>query len=186
MYSTRVLSARNLVLVPTRRYKRTIATTAEAATTASSSGSRVSIHKWLWRTYQGNLERRPLLTKAAMASFIFFMSDSVTQYALPSKQNLKPALVPGGEVEWEWDASRALSGAGFGVVATSWLHYWWGFLETVLGRAIPVQRHRLANTMVKVAVDQLMGKCVSCCCVCATWRFLSLHTKSHSCCLGWL
>ena len=159
MQTTRAaLCARNnLAVVPiSRRYKRTIATAAAETITASSSSSRVPIHTWLWRTYQSNLERRPLLTKAVMASFIFFTSDSVTQCALPGQSNLKPA--PDGTTVWQWDAARALSGAGFGVVATSWLHYWWGFLEAVLGRAIPVQRHRLANTMVKVAVDQLMGE----------------------------
>ena len=101
-----------------------------------------------------------MLTKAVMASFIFFASYSATQYALPGQQNLKPSVAPGGEMVWEWDAARALSGAGFGVVATSWLHYWWNFLEVAIGRAMPAQRSRLANTMVKVAVDQLMGECV--------------------------
>ena len=156
MYSTRALSARKLAAMPTRRYKRTMATAAAEA--LRSKTTRTPLHLLLWRTYQSNLERRPLLTKAVMASFIFFASDSVTQCVLPGKSNLKPSEAPDGAMVWQWDAARALSGAGFGVVATSWLHYWWGFLEAVLGRAIPVQRHRLANTMVKVAIDQLMGE----------------------------
>lgn len=156
------LSARNnLVVVPvSRRYKRTIATAAAEAITAKKKTSRLPIHAWLWRTYQSNLERRPLLTKAVMASLIFFASDSATQAYLPGKSNVKVAP-DGTTTVWRWDASRALSGAIFGVVATSWLHFWWGFLEAALGRAIPVQRHRLANTMVKVAVDQLMGELLS-------------------------
>ena len=162
MYSTRALSARNLAMLPTRRYKRTLATAASASaiSTSKTATTRLPIHVRLWRSYQSNLECRPLLTKAFMASFIFFASDSATQYVMPGKSNLKSPEAPGASMVWQWDPSRALSGAGFGVVATCWLHYWWGMLEVTLGRAIPAQRYRLANTMVKVAVDQLLGKCV--------------------------
>ena len=119
----------------------------------------------LLQLYQHHLERRPLLTKALMAAGIFFVSDTVTQYVLPGPSH-RLRTVAGGDDdndddetmrEWQWDASRALSGAGFGVVATSWLHYWWGFLETAAARVLPVARHRLANTLVKVAMDQLLG-----------------------------
>lgn len=154
MHSTRVLSARSLAVVPLRRHKRTIATATGVVTPKTS---RVPLHIWLWTKYQTNLDKRPLLTKAVMASFIFFASDSVTQCVIPGKNNRVKSEAPEGGLAWRWDGARALSGAGFGVVATSWLHFWWGFLETSVGRAIPAQRHRLANTLAKVAVDQLLG-----------------------------
>ena len=62
--------------------------------------------------------------------------------------------------EAPWDASRALSGAGFGVVGTAWLHYWWGFLELVLNKRLPVGaygQNKLVNALGKVAADQLVG-----------------------------
>lgn len=134
-----------------------MSTAAENVVT-KSPGTPPKLGNFFWRTYEQNLEKRPLLTKAVMASFIFFASDSTTQYLLPGESNLTQSEAPdGGLLVWRWDASRALSGAGFGVVATSWLHYWWGFLETAVGRAIPVQRYRLANTLTKVAIDQLLG-----------------------------
>ena len=152
VYSTRFLTPRTLLTVPLRRHKRTMATAAAVVTKKKPS----SIS--LWKLYQENLERRPLLTKAVMASFIFFASDSGTQYVLPGDNNLVAAEAPGAEPVWQWDASRALSGAGFGVVATSWLHYWWGFLETAVGRTMPAHRSRLANSLAKVALDQLLGE----------------------------
>ena len=76
------------------------------------------------------------------AAIIFFSSDSATQHLMDSE---------------DYDFTRALSGAAFGIIATSWLHYWWGFLETVIGAQIPVARHRLANTLVKVLIDQGVG-----------------------------
>eukprot|EP00977_Amphora_coffeiformis_P011079 scaffold2655_cov179-Amphora_coffeaeformis.AAC.12 len=159
MYSTRVLSARSLAVVPLRRNKRTLAT---ATAVVAAKTSRVPVHVWVWTKYQTNLDKRPLLTKAVMASFIFFASDSVTQCVLPGKNNFLNSEAPGGDHVWRWDGARALSGAGFGVVATSWLHFWWGFLETQVGRAVPAQRSRLANTMVKVAIDQLLGSKSAC------------------------
>jgi len=105
----------------------------------------VKFHLRLWNAYTRSLEKRPLLTKATAASAIFFCSDSVTQYVSST-----PDL-------FRWDASRALAGASFGIVATSWLHYWWGFLEWLLARRLPVSTHRLANAATKVVLDQALG-----------------------------
>mmetsp|Transcript_5980 Transcript_5980/g.10693 ORF Transcript_5980/g.10693 Transcript_5980/m.10693 type:complete len:296 (+) Transcript_5980:135-1022(+) len=96
-----------------------------------------------WGRYCEALLARPLIVKATSASLIFFTSDSATQYLLD----------PTGE----WDGARAGSGAAFGVIATTWLHYWWGFLEGFVGARLPVARHRLSNTLVKVVVDQAIG-----------------------------
>lgn len=57
----------------------------------------------------------------------------------------------------EYDIARAGSGAAFGIVATGWLHYWWGFLEGFVGRRLPVAQHRLSNTLAKVFLDQAIG-----------------------------
>jgi hypothetical protein len=147
------------------------ATDPKHATKHNKASLKKALHLRLWEVYQNSLDKSPLLTKAVMASFIFFASDSATQYVLPGKQNLVPTSDDDenssnnennnennrSPVGWRWDAARALSGAGFGVVATSWLHYWWGFLEAGVGRMLPVARHRLANTMVKVVADQLIG-----------------------------
>ena len=99
-----------------------------------------------WQAYTKSLHERPLLTKATFAASIFFLSDSATQYIVCDDRAL-----------FQWNASRALSGAGFGMVATGWLHYWWGFLEAAVGRRLPFQTHRLANTTVKVLIDQSIG-----------------------------
>jgi hypothetical protein len=72
-----------------------------------------------------------LIVKATAASLIFFTSDSATQYLIDSTA--------------EWDGARAGSGAAFGVIATTWLHYWWGFLEGFVGAHLPVAQFRLSN-----------------------------------------
>jgi hypothetical protein len=133
-----------------------------AATTSTST------RRSVWQFYLQNLQQRPLLTKAIMACIIFFVSDSVTQYATAvsiRKNNSNnteatkdtPTTTETDTDTWQWDAARALSGAGFGIVATSWLHYWWGFLEITVGRLVPSQRSRLGNALTKVAIDQLCG-----------------------------
>lgn len=57
----------------------------------------------------------------------------------------------------DYDVARAGSGAAFGVVATGWLHYWWGFLEAFVGKRLPIAQRRLSNTLVKVFLDQAIG-----------------------------
>jgi protein Mpv17 len=59
--------------------------------------------------------------------------------------------------EFSWDALRALSGAAFGVIATSYLHLWWNGLEGVVERLWPVAKGKLGHTAVKVFIDQSMG-----------------------------
>jgi protein Mpv17 len=107
----------------------------------------------LSRIYSKSLQNRPLLTKTAMAAAVFFGSDSATQYIL------RPDTPD--EKEFYWDAPRALSGATFGVVATTWLHYWWGFLEAAVNVRYPVTaaaaHSKLTNTAIKVALDQGLG-----------------------------
>ena len=130
--------------------KRTVATTAIAESIGaggqSSSGcSSSSSFFWtIWEGYTALLFARPLTVKATTASVIFFVSDSATQFITE----------PTGH---KWDAARAGSGAAFGVVATGWLHHWWGFLESFVGRRIPVATNRFANTLVKVFLDQAIG-----------------------------
>jgi protein Mpv17 len=97
-----------------------------------------------WHKYSDALSRRPLRTKALASATIFFTSDSAAQY-ITEKEG------------FHWNASRAASGAAFGVVATGFLHNWWGFLETLVEARLPVARYRLANSMTKVFVDQLLG-----------------------------
>lgn len=109
----------------------------------------------LWNAYSTSLAKRPLLTKASIAAVIFFGSDSATQYILRDQKKETDTDT------FQWDAPRALSGAAFGVVATTWLHYWWGFLEIAVGARFPVvaasQSSKLVNTVVKVALDQGIG-----------------------------
>jgi len=111
----------------------------------SSAGEKntPSCLKYAWGKYTEALMARPLPVKAATASFIFFVSDSATQYLM--------------DPDGAYELVRAGSGAAFGVVATSWLHYWWGFLEAFVGKRIPAASHRLANTLAKVVVDQGLG-----------------------------
>lgn len=120
----------------------------EKATAATAPLAR---RKGLIHLYMQSIQKRPLLTKTGMAAIIFFTSDSATQYLLRDKK-----------AEFSWDAPRALSGATFGVVATTWLHYWWGFLEVAVGARFPVTAAaatgtKVANTAIKVFLDQAIG-----------------------------
>lgn len=98
-----------------------------------------------WGRYTLCLSRRPLLTKTSTGAVILFTSDSITQIVTTS-----------GDPH-HWNAHRALSGAGFGVASTMWLHFWWGYLERAVGSRIPTASHRLANTLAKVAIDQALA-----------------------------
>lgn len=97
----------------------------------------------LWGKYTDALMARPLLVKASTASFIFFVSDSATQVIMDPTA--------------DYELARAGSGAAFGIVATGWLHYWWGFLEAFVGKRISVTQNRLGNTLAKVILDQGIG-----------------------------
>jgi protein Mpv17 len=100
----------------------------------------------MWNAYSQSLACRPLTTKATAAATIFFTSDSAAQYLTREEDS-----------EFSYNISRALSGSFFGVVATGYMHVWWNFLERALGARLPLQTHRLTNTIVKVFVDQAFG-----------------------------
>jgi protein Mpv17 len=116
------------------------------SSSAASQEIPTSFGRLLWDSYCQCLHQNPLATKASMAAVIFFSSDSSTQYIMKEKDE-----------DFKWNASRSLSGASFGIVATTWLHFWWGFLETAVGKRIPIATHRLANTLTKVFFDQVIG-----------------------------
>ena len=120
----------------------------QTTTLASSAAARAPPLQRLWKMYTNAMQRQPLLTKAGMAAMIFFGSDSASRYVLRQ---------PAQTSDFELDVVRALSGASFGVMSAAWLHYWWGFLEVIVGRQIPVAQYRLVNTLTKVVVDQAIG-----------------------------
>lgn len=107
-----------------------------------------SIFRRAWESYSNALTSRPLTTKCTAAALIFFTSDSATQYLTRDNNSNE---------KFSYNLDRALSGSAFGIVATVFLHYWWGFLEATVGARIPVSKHRLANTMTKVFIDQAFG-----------------------------
>jgi len=111
-----------------------------------TSSFQESIFVRMWNAYSQSLARRPLTTKATAAATIFFTSDSAAQYLTRQEGS-----------EFSYNMSRALSGSFFGVVATGYMHVWWNFLERALGARLPLQTHRLTNTIVKVFVDQAFG-----------------------------
>lgn len=113
-----------------------------AATTATTVRP-LPLTTRVWTAYTNALEKRPLTTKVTAASLIFFTSDTATQKLM--------------DPEADWDLARASSGAVFGVIATTYLHFWWGFLERSIGSLVPVARSRLLNTAIKVFVDQSAG-----------------------------
>jgi len=130
----------------------TSTTTTTVVTTTTASLGSVSFSRRLWDAYCFQLQHNPLMTKATMAAFIFFLSDSMTQFF-----SFKRHAHDNHKTDFHWDAHRALSGASFGIVATTWLHYWWNALEGLVGARIPVAHYRLANTMTKVVIDQAIG-----------------------------
>ena len=109
----------------------------------ANEASPPSLFQVFLQRYNAALNKNPLLVKASAASVIFFCSDSATQRLM--------------EPDEEYDLARAGSGAAFGVVATSWLHYWWGFLEVAVGKRLPISTHRLSNALSKVFLDQAIG-----------------------------
>eukprot|EP00934_Nitzschia_sp_Nitz4_P007074 Nitzschia sp. Nitz4//scaffold166_size90379//44053//44994//NITZ4_005058-RA/size90379-augustus-gene-0.3-mRNA-1//1//CDS//3329538199//7064//frame0 len=141
------LSSSMLTMVR-RSYRANFPAQARMKSTSSTTVSAAHISERnmfgrLWDKYTAALMARPLLVKATTASTIFFISDSVTQYLMDPLA--------------DYDFARAGSGAAFGVVATTWLHYWWGFLEGFVGKRLPLAQYRLQNTLAKVFLDQAIG-----------------------------
>jgi len=119
-----------------------------AATSRSSSSSSSSLLGRAWERYTEALLARPLLVKGSAAAVIFFGSDAATQ------------AITETDSDAVFDLTRAASGSAFGVAATIWLHYWWGFLEIVFNRHVPVGaygQNKLINALGKVVADQLVG-----------------------------
>lgn len=116
----------------------------------------------VWQAYTSSLNSRPLLTKCSVAGLIFFTSDVVTQtYFRNDKQstsnNGKTTLATVEEVAFQLDLNRAAGGAVFGVLGASWLHFWWGVLEQFACRYVPAKRSKVANTLFKVSIDQILA-----------------------------
>ncbi|KAL3929370.1 MAG: hypothetical protein SGBAC_012243 [Bacillariaceae sp.] len=143
----RSLARATIQPLPRQPYPRSPSVPQAAANSAVRSKSSApvppSFFQLFLERYNAALNKRPLFVKAGAASVIFFASDSATQRIM--------------EPENEFDVARAGSGAAFGVVATAWLHYWWGFLEVAVGKRLPTSTHRLSNTLAKVFLDQAIG-----------------------------
>lgn len=101
-----------------------------------------------WHAYSEALYQNPLTTKASMAAVIFYASDSATQYIMRN---------PEEDFLAQYQITRALSGSAFGILATGYLHVWWGFLEKVVAARLPVKQYRLSNTITKVVIDQALA-----------------------------
>ena len=133
-------------------------TTSSSKTSSSSSSSFLGR---LWNKYTEALIARPLLVKGGTASIIFFLSDTMTQRLLYSNSNTDDDDNNTESDVFRWDYNRSLSGAGFGIVATCWLHYWWGLLEIVVNKKLPVcainGTNKFINTLGKVFLDQVIG-----------------------------
>jgi protein Mpv17 len=104
-----------------------------------------------WDAYTHSLQKYPLKTKCFVAGLIFFTSDSVIQYLTSGTTTTN---TDNDTVSFVWDAWRATSGAIFGMIATSYIHYWWNFLEVACERIMPSGRSKLIHTAVKVLLDQ--------------------------------
>ncbi|KAI2488718.1 hypothetical protein MHU86_25772 [Fragilaria crotonensis] len=120
-----------------------------------STHKNVSFLRRAWDAYADSLQRRPLPTKCCATALIFFLSDSMTQY-ISHIQHQHGAHSISNDV-FVWDVWRALSGAIFGIMATTYLHNWWKGLELVCERIMPSTRSKLAHTFVKVIIDQGLG-----------------------------
>lgn len=125
----------------------------------------------LWKRYCNLLESQPLATKVTTAAVIFTASDLATQ-SYTMRLALRPVEIDASKDERDvmekmrevvvrfettlrsFDWNRALSGGAFGVMGACYLHSWWGFLERFAQARFPRGQHRLANTLVKVAIDQ--------------------------------
>jgi hypothetical protein len=124
----------------------------------------------IWQAYLCSLQERPLTTKASFAALIFFTSDSATQYLTYRQRrgrrhdNNNDCHRHNDEEEaeaFQFQASRALSGASFGIVAATWMHYWWNWLEIAVATSprLPAvfRNHKLCNALTKVMIDQAVG-----------------------------
>jgi len=121
----------------------------------------------VWKKYCQVLNERPLATKVATAAFIFTTSDLVSQAITKQPQHnenntqdynaLKGAHSAIDHWISDFDWARASSGGVFGVMGACYLHVWWGVLEKFVEARFPRGQNRMANTLVKVLVDQSLS-----------------------------
>lgn len=128
-----------------RRIQSKIFATTSIVKTQQQEQKHKSFLSFLWNLYCQSLDRNPLITKTTMASIIFASSDTATQVLSNSSSSTI-------------DGARIASAGTFGVVATTWLHFWWNALERIVHRRIPTtHNYKWANTITKVAIDQTIG-----------------------------
>lgn len=140
---SRVVTTRARCLTPGLLTPRTQTTVTTTSSTRTAFLEKKSALQRIWDAYSESVHEHPIFTKAVMAAAIFFVSDSASQYIQSRHKD-----------SFDWSFSRALSGSSFGIVATVGVHYWWGLLEAVVKKRLPLKTHRLANTACKVILDQ--------------------------------
>ena len=98
-----------------------------------------------WVAYTRALDKHPLPVKISSAITIFSGGDLVVQ-CVEARSFSAPN-----------DWLRTARMAAFGVVATCFMHGWWGFLEPRAAAIFCPVEQKLANTVFKVAADQSFG-----------------------------
>jgi hypothetical protein len=102
----------------------------------------------LYRGYVALLHKHPLRTKATAAGVIFSSSDVVTQWL---EARFSGADEPSAS-SW-YDPNRTFRMTAFGVVSTSYIHFWYGILDGNVERIMSAYGKGV-RTFVKVTVDQ--------------------------------
>jgi hypothetical protein len=101
----------------------------------------------LYRGYTALLNKHPLPTKATTAGVIFSSSDVVTQRLETVSSGAEIPLA-----SW-YDPDRTFRMIVFGVASTSYIHFWYGVLESNVERIL-ANHGTGVKTFVKVTVDQ--------------------------------
>jgi len=141
---------------PSQKYCFRLKSTLHKGNTVKDDGAN-GVGQRIWKSYNRALEKSPLLVKCSLAAIIFFSSDLATQAILHDKTKGKKSDSKdvNGKTKITFDLERAFSGLAFGVVGTTYLHFWWGFLEKMVEARVPAARYRFANTVTKVVIDQI-------------------------------
>lgn len=96
--------------------------------------------------YHMLMQEKPLFTKMSTGFCVFSVGDIGSQMLIERKEEL--------------DIGRTLRTAAFGAVFSGWIHHWWGGLETVAARFVPVDKlgnGKLPNMFCKLFLDQVFG-----------------------------
>lgn len=99
------------------------------------------------------LDKKPLQVKIVSAFAIFPTADVIAQMYENHRPNMRERFST-----FDWDYLRTVRVLAFGCTITTYIHFWWGWIEVFAEKyVISASKHHYLNAFSKVFIDQAIG-----------------------------